>query len=356
VESAHESREQANERERSRLIAPSAGRRPPFAETPERHPRTRRKLGSMNVLTVRDARKNFGQVAALNGATFELRQGELLALLGPNGAGKTTLIRAITGRVRLDGGEIRLFDRVVASRRTAPELGIVPQEIALYPLLSARENLQAFGSLHGLKGKELGSQIDWALDRTGLADRAKEPVKQFSGGMRRRLNIACGVLHHPRVVLLDEPTVGVDPQSRDRIYDMLADLAASGVSLLLTTHHLEEAEARCSRTVIIDHGKVIAAGTLSELVDQTVGRFRLVTLRLDAALEGTTLNIAGTDNESGTDNNGRILRARMRDVASELPPLLERIRTAGRAVDDVEVRGPSLQSVFIHLTGRELRE
>jgi len=311
----------------------------------------------MNVLSVRDARKRFGNVTALNGATFELRHGELLALLGPNGAGKTTLIRAITGRVRLDGGEIRLFDRVLDGRHTAPELGIVPQEIALYPLLTARENLEAFGGLHGLTGKDLAQQVDWALERIGLLDRATDLVKQFSGGMRRRLNIACGVLHRPRVVLLDEPTVGVDPQSRDRIYDMLADLARSGVSLLLTTHHLEEAEARCSRTVIIDHGKVIAAGTMSELVDQTVGRFRLVTLQLDAPLDGDTASkVTGRNNGSAVDGEGRILKARMQDVASELPPLLDCIRAAGRAVDDVEVRGPSLQSVFIHLTGRELRE
>lgn len=316
-----------------------------------------RKLTGMNVLTIRNARKNFGQVAALDGATFDLQQGELLALLGPNGAGKTTLIRAIAGRVRLDSGEIRLFDRVLDGRQTPPELGIVPQEIALYPLLTARENLQTFGALHGLSGQDLSRQVDWALERTGLADRANESVKQFSGGMRRRLNIACGVLHRPRIVLLDEPTVGVDPQSRDRIYDMLADLAASGVSLLLTTHHLEEAEARCSRTVIIDHGKVIAAGTMTELVDQTVGRYRLVTLRLDAPLDASaSLGVSGVDNGTGTDADHRTVKARMRDVASELPPLLERIRTAGRAVDDVEVRGPSLQSVFIHLTGRELRE
>jgi len=310
-----------------------------------------------NVLTVKDARKNFGQIAALNGATFELRQGELLALLGPNGAGKTTLIRAIAGRVRLDGGEVRVFDRVLDGRHTPPELGIVPQEVAIYPLLTARENLEVFGSLHGLAGADLATQVDWALERIGLADRANESVKQFSGGMRRRLNIACGVLHRPRIVLLDEPTVGVDPQSRDRIYDMLADLAASGVSLLLTTHHLEEAEARCSRTVIIDHGKVIAAGTMSELVEQTVGRYRLVTLRLDAPLDGqATLTIPGAGDPAAEPADPCVVKARMRDVAAELPPLLERIRLAGRSVDDVDVRGPSLQSVFIHLTGRELRE
>lgn len=311
----------------------------------------------MNVLTVRDARKSFGSTVALAGASLDLRPGELLALLGPNGAGKTTLIRAIAGRVRLDGGEIRVFDRALHGGRTPPELGIVPQEVAVYPRLTARENLHAFGRLHALTGAELTRQIDWALDQTGLTDRADEPIAQFSGGMRRRLNIACGVLHRPKIVLLDEPTVGVDPQSRDRIYDMLGELAASGVSLLLTTHHLEEAEARCSRTVIIDHGRVIAAGTLAELVDTTVGRFRLVTLRLDAPAGTAAAELTRGAKGIETDpTDGRVLRARMRDVALELPPLLERVRQAGRTVDDVDVRGPSLQAVFIHLTGRELRE
>ena len=307
----------------------------------------------MNILTVSGARKRYGSVQALDGASFELRTGELLALLGPNGAGKTTLIRAMSGRVRLDGGEIRVFDQPVAAGRTPRVLGIVPQELAVYSLLTARENLEGFGRLHGLAGAELSKQVDWALERTGLADRASEPVKQFSGGMRRRLNIACGILHHPRIVLLDEPTVGVDPQSRDRIYVTLAELAAEGVSLLLTTHHLEEAEARCSRTVIIDHGRVIASGTLPELVDQTVGRHRLVTLRLNAPLATDQIPRLRVEIDPA---DARQVRARMTDVATDLPPLLDGIRAAGGAVDDVEVRGPSLQAVFIHLTGRELRE
>jgi ABC-2 type transport system ATP-binding protein len=306
----------------------------------------------MPVLTITGAHKSFGTVVALAGATFELHEGELLALLGPNGAGKTTLIRAITGRVRLDGGEVRVFDRLVQGGQTPSEIGIVPQEVAVYPLMTARENLQAFGSLHGLAGLSLTQQVDWALRRTGLTDRAAEPIRQFSGGMRRRLNIACGILHRPRIVLLDEPTVGVDPQSRDHIYDVLGELRADGISLLLTTHHLEEAEARCSRTVIIDHGKVIASGTLPELVDRTVGRHRLVTLRTDAPVAGGTLPTAVETDAA----DPRVLRARLSDVALELPPLLARLHAAGRAVEDVDVRGPSLQAVFIHLTGRELRE
>ena len=303
------------------------------------------------VLTVSNATKSFGKVKALDGASLELGEGELLALLGPNGAGKTTLIRAITGRVRLDGGEVRLFDRIVAGGSTPADIGVVPQEVALYPLLTARENLHAFGRLQGLSGRVLTDRVNWVLDRTGLADRAAEPIKQFSGGMRRRLNIACGIVHQPRIVLLDEPTVGVDPQSRERIYDVLADLRSAGVSLLLTTHHLEEAEARCSRTVIIDHGKVIASGTLPELVDRTVGRHRLVTIRVDAPLAAEH---AGSIEIDPADS--RLGRVRLIDVGAELPPLLDRLRQAGRSVEDLDVRGPSLQAVFIHLTGRELRE
>jgi ABC-2 type transport system ATP-binding protein len=303
------------------------------------------------VLRVSNATKSFGKVKALEGASFDLGEGELLALLGPNGAGKTTLIRAITGRVRLDGGDVRLFDRPVAGGSTPADVGVVPQEVALYPLLTARENLQAFGRLQGLSGRVLTDRVNWVLERTGLADRAAEPIKQFSGGMRRRLNIACGIVHQPRIVLLDEPTVGVDPQSRDRIYDVLADLRSAGVSLLLTTHHLEEAEARCSRTVIIDHGKVIASGTLPELVDRTVGRHRLVTIRVDAPLSAEH---AGSIEIDPADS--RLGRVRLIDVGAELPPLLDRLRQAGRSVEDLDVRGPSLQAVFIHLTGRELRE
>jgi len=304
----------------------------------------------MDVLTVIEARKRFGDVVALDGASLTLRESEMLALLGPNGAGKTTLIRAIAGRVRLDRGEIRLFGNPIDGRRTPPELGIVPQELAVYPLLTARENLEAFGRLQGLSRSDLGGQVKWALDVTGLGDRADEPVKGFSGGMKRRLNIACGVLHRPRVVLLDEPTVGVDPQSRERIYDMLRALTRAGVSLLLTTHHLEEAEARCTRTVIIDHGRVIASGTLPELVDSTVGRHRVVTLRTSRPV--TSLPPGA---EIVTEDP-RLIRARVSDVARELPMLLNAVASHGHEVEDVEVRGPSLQSVFIHLTGRELRE
>ncbi len=303
----------------------------------------------MTVLRVADARKAFGATQALAGVTLELRAGELLGLLGPNGAGKTTLVRALAGRLRLDAGTIEMFGRRLAETEHREGLGVVPQEIAVYPLLTARENLEVFGRLQGLRGGDLRERVDWALGWTGLAERSREPVKRFSGGMKRRLNIACGVLHRPRIVLLDEPTVGVDPQSRERIAEMLDGLRAAGASLLLTTHQLDEAEARCERIVILDHGRVIAAGTLPELVRGTVGAERTVTLRLDRAPAAPLEGLAAAD-------DGTLWRGPVRDVDADLAALLHRVAAAGCAVTDLEVRQPSLQSVFLHLTGRELRE
>jgi ABC-2 type transport system ATP-binding protein len=303
------------------------------------------------VLRVTQAHKRFGTTQALDGAEVTVERGQLLLLLGPNGAGKTTLIRAVAGRVRLDQGQIELLGQKLngAAGNARRSLGVVPQEIALYPLLTARENLEVFGTFHGLAGAFLAEQVTSALAWTGLADRADEPIKSFSGGMKRRLNIACGVLHKPEVVLLDEPTVGVDPQSRERIWEMLDKLKQTGASLVLTTHQLDEAQTRGDRIVIIDHGKTIAAGTFHELVEQTVGTGRQVTLTLDRPppqpLDGLT-----------AESQGRAVRLQVADVAAELPSLLERVRAAGCRVEDVGVLSPTLQLVFLHLTGRELRE
>jgi ABC-2 type transport system ATP-binding protein len=300
------------------------------------------------VLQVVDARKRYGATVALDGAAIELRSGEWLGLLGPNGAGKTTLVRAISGRVRLDAGTITLLGAPLDGGVGAREaLGVVPQTIALYPLLSARENLECFGAMNGLVGGELRSRVAWALEITGLVDRARDVVKTFSGGMQRRLNIACGVLHRPRVVLLDEPTVGVDPQSRARIWEMLRELQSDGASLLLTTHQLDEAQELCERIVVIDGGRTIADGTFVELVERTLGRGRNVTLRLRAPLAAAP---------DGVEVEGAALRRRVDDVAAELPALLAAVHDAGGIVDDVIVQAPSLQAVFLALTGRELRE
>lgn len=303
----------------------------------------------MKPLLVSSAEKKFGDTTALAGVSLGLEPGELLALLGPNGAGKTTLVRAIAGRVRLDAGRVELGGRPAEERGARDVLGVVPQEVALYGMLTPRENLELFGRLQGLSGPTLSDAVGWALGWTGLEGRARELVKTFSGGMRRRLNIAAGVLHRPRVVLLDEPTVGVDPQSRERIYEMLAELRRDGASLLLTTHQLDEAESRCDRIVIIDHGKVVGEGSLAELVGRLFGGRRTVMLTLDRVPE---TSLPGLELEPG----GRTGRALLGDAVDELPALLGRVRAAGFEVEDLALHRPGLGAVFLALTGRELRE
>lgn len=304
---------------------------------------------TVHVLAVRGARKQFGETIALDGLSLELRPGELLGLLGPNGAGKTTLVRAIAGRVRLDEGEINFNGASPPLAGGAPFLGVVPQELAVYGILNPRENLEVFGRLHGLTGSDLKRRVEWALEWTGLKDRAKDLVKTYSGGMKRRLNIACGVLHQPRMVLLDEPTVGVDPQSRERIYEMLAGLQKEGAALLLTTHHLEEAESRCERLVIIDHGRVVAEGTPRQLIDTTVGSRRKVVFRIDRIPTGPLPDLAVVAQTPA-------FASEIDDVAVGLPLLLQTIAAAGYRIEDITLTAPSLQSVFLTLTGRELRE
>jgi ABC-2 type transport system ATP-binding protein len=313
---------------------------------------TTREVRSALALEVRDAAKAFGETKALAGASLDVRAGELLGLLGPNGAGKTTMIKAIAGRADLDAGSIRLFGREVTRRDARPDLGVVPQELALYKLLTARENLSAFGALYGVAGGELRQRVDWALEWSGLADRANQLAKTFSGGMQRRLNIACSLLHRPKLVLLDEPTVGVDPQSRERIYEMLGVLKQDGVSVVLTTHHLEEAERRCERIVIIDHGRTVAAGTMTELVAQSLGVARVLAMHLGEPLPTSVALPQGCT----TDEHRVTIRATVQDVARDVPAHLASLAALGVVVRGLDVTGASLQDVFIALTGRELRE
>ncbi|HEX7159281.1 MAG TPA: ABC transporter ATP-binding protein, partial [Edaphobacter sp.] len=208
-------------------------------------------LSTAAPLLVEDVRKRFGTVTALDGVSLEVAAGTCFGLLGPNGAGKSTLIRSIVGRVHPDSGSVRVFGSVANSAEARASLGWVPQELALYPLLTCRENLEAFGRYHGLDGAKLDDAIAWCLEWAALADRASSPVKTLSGGMKRRLNMAAGLIHRPRLVLLDEPTVGVDPQSRNRIFEMVEALRAQGTTVIYTTHYMEEAERLCETIAII---------------------------------------------------------------------------------------------------------
>lgn len=305
---------------------------------------------SERVLEATGIVKRYGEREALRGVSVALSRGERLALLGPNGAGKTTLVRSIAGRVKPDEGVITLFGQTLkpGSRQGRESLGVVPQELALYPLLTARENLESFGELLGVIGKDLKDRVAWALEFTGLADRASDRVASFSGGMKRRLNIACSVLHRPQVILLDEPTVGVDPQSRQRIWEMLDELRDAGASIVLTTHQLDEAETVCDRIVIIDHGRVIADGSLEDLVRTTLGASRRITMTLDAAWEGEA--------PAPMTAQGTVLTGSIDRLTDDLPRLLGAVERGERRVVDLNVERASLHAVFIELTGRELRE
>ncbi len=296
-------------------------------------------------------RKLYGSLVALDGVSLQLREGEILGLLGPNGAGKTTLVRSLVGRVKPDAGELKLFG-VEAGEREQQRLGWVPQELAIYPKLTARDNLSAFGRYQGLQGAALEAAIARGLQWASLQDRAGDIAGTFSGGMKRRLNLAAGVIHQPRVVLMDEPTVGVDPQSRDHIFTMIEALRTEGVSIIYTTHYLEEAERFCDRIAVIDHGKVIAEGTKDELVRRYLGAMTRITITCGEDVPAQIAERLG----ASASVSGNLLQVTAVDPAHDVGNLLTMLRDAGVGVRDLALKAPSLEDVFLHLTGRGLRE
>lgn len=305
----------------------------------------------MAAIEVRGLRKRFGSIEALRGLDLEVREGEILGLLGPNGAGKSTLVRALVGRVRPDAGEMRLFGLEAAAARA--QLGYVPQELALYDGLSARENLDLFGRLLGLEGDPLRSRVAWGLEFSSLVDRQDELVGTFSGGMKRRLNLAAGILAAPRAALFDEPTVGVDPQSRERIFDMVRQLRQRGTTVLYATHYLEEAERLCDRVAIIDHGQVLRVGGIEELVREVLGGTARAELELGQDASGALEQwLRGL----GAELRGSRVELELADPALGLAKLLEELSRRKVAVRDLRLHRPGLDEVFLKLTGRELRE
>jgi ABC-2 type transport system ATP-binding protein len=295
--------------------------------------------------------KRFGQVTAVDGITLDLHRGECLGLLGPNGAGKSTLIRGIVGRVIPDAGAISIFGFAADSAEARMALGWVPQELALYPRLSCRENLESFGRYHGLAGVALQQGVGWCLDWAALVDRAGELVKNLSGGMKRRLNMAAGLIHQPKLVLMDEPTVGVDPQSRNRIFEMIEKLHVEGASIIYTTHYMEEAERLCDRIAIVDHGQIMTLGAKEELVQRVFASRSEVLARF----RGSPDSVGEWVERRGGRYVDNVAQFSI-EHPTEIAALLDDAGKAGLELVDVSLRKPNLESVFLHMTGRELRD
>jgi ABC-2 type transport system ATP-binding protein len=306
------------------------------------------------VLEVRGAEKRFDSRPALAGVDLVLGDSEILALLGPNGAGKTTLVRAICGRVALDAGSIRIEGRDPRGNPDARRaLGLVPQEIALYAELTVRENLEVLGRLAGVARRELGDAVRQALVWTGLEARAGDRAGALSGGMKRRLNIAAGTLHRPRLLLLDEPTVGVDPTAREKIHRVLETLRGTGMGMLLTTHDLEQAEELADRVAILAEGRVCAEGTLADLVGAHFGGGKELTVTLGSAPDPSARRLLESQGLAPAANDAT-WTGRIDDGFEMLSAFGERLKAAGITVAEVRVREPGLRGVFFRVTGKEL--
>lgn len=334
------------------------------------------------ILEVEGLEKRFGDVTAVGGVSFEIAEGEIFGLLGPNGAGKTTTISMIACLLAPDAGDARVAGHSVRneSLKVRSALGVVPQEIALYPTLTAAENLRFWGRMYGLGGKTLDDAVDYGLAMAGLEDKAKKRVETFSGGMKRRINIAAGILHRPRVLLMDEPTVGIDPQSRNHILETVKQLNDEGMTVVYTSHYMEEVEFLCDRVGIVDHGKLIALGTLEELralvgdedrvritlgdgqspADEAASDDAAATEAKEpappaevlAALEG----VRAVGGVTSAEVVGTTLEVLSPDAAAALGGIVEAVTRSGAAVRAVEIAEPNLESVFLHLTGRGLRD
>jgi len=309
------------------------------------------------MLEVSGLHKQYGELTAVHEVSFTARAGEMVGLLGPNGAGKTTTVSMIAGLLPPDRGEVRIAGGVVRSE-TDPvkrRMGLVPQDLALHDEIPARENLALFGSLYGLSGARLRKAIDRNLELVGLSDRAKDPTGTFSGGMKRRLNLAAALLHDPEILLLDEPTVGVDPQSRNAIFSNLEDLKRRGKTLIYTTHYMEEAERLCDRIIIIDHGKTIANDTLAA-VRRLVPGLNVLELEIENPGDGAWFEpIGALPGVDAVECAAYTLRVQLRDLLEASPLVLQWLREQGYRCSHLTSQRADLETVFLTLTGRTVR-
>ena len=312
------------------------------------------------MLTVDQLRKDYGGLQAVKGVSFSVEKGESFSLLGPNGAGKSTIIHMISGLFKPTAGYIKLneIDVVNNPKHAQKRIGVVPQDIALYQTMSAMENLKFWGRMYGLSGRSLNRSVETVLEIIGLTDRAKDKVETFSGGMKRRVNIGSAILHNPELLIMDEPTVGIDPQSRNHILETVKHLNSEGMTIIYTSHYMEEVEYLCTRIGIIDHGELIACGTIPELRETIGDRSRMIltlekkTIKTEPLL--TVLKAWLTEKDfTLQDQKLMVFHKEPQIVLSDLITL---VTNTGAQIASVEIVEPNLESVFLHLTGRNLRD
>lgn len=310
-----------------------------------------------SAIEVTNLHKSFGETKAVQGVDFSVQQGEIYSLLGPNGAGKTTTISMLSCLLRPDEGDARIMGHSIREDPMGVKsvLGFVPQEIALYEDLTARENLTFWGKMYGLRGANLKTRVDEVLDVIGLQDRAKERVGKYSGGMKRRVNIGVALLHKPQVIYMDEPTVGIDPQSRRNILDSVVDLKRQGMTVLYTTHYMEEAQELSDHIGIVDHGKMIANGTHEDLV-KLVGEQTRIDLTLDMDASNVLDEWRALEGVSQVSAENGLVTVLAGDSNEVLPRLFDVTNRLSARITSVDIQEPNLETVFLHLTGRALRD
>jgi len=309
------------------------------------------------ILETKDLVKKFGDLVAVDNISFRINQGEIFGLLGPNGAGKTTTISMISCLLEPTSGDVLVDGNSVIKNpdKVKKALGIVPQEIALYPTLTAAENLKFWGRMYGITGQLLKERISEVLEIVGLAERAKDRIETYSGGMKRRINIAAGMLHRPKILLMDEPTVGIDPQSRNHILETVQKLNRDGMTIVYTSHYMEEVEAICERVGIIDHGKIMAIGTIDEL-KKLVGSEEAINIQVENVNEETIEHLGAIELVDRVNRSDGQIQVLSKDSEQILAKVISILNQAGAHVTTVEVMEPNLESVFLHLTGKSLRD
>jgi ABC-2 type transport system ATP-binding protein len=309
------------------------------------------------VIEVEKLVKKYGERVAVNEVSFSVQEGEIFGLLGPNGAGKTTTISILATLLPPDGGKVIIggYDLAREANKIKPLIGFVPQELALYPTLSAWDNLAFFGRIYGLRGNVLKERIATALDMVGLRERAGDAVRTFSGGMKRRLNIAASLLHRPRILFLDEPTVGVDPQSRNFIFEHIERLKAEGMTIIYTTHYMEEAERLCDRVAIMDEGRILALDTPKGLIGLLGGGVIYVGIATEA-IEMLLPAVRSLPHVRSASYQGGRLKVETSAARPALLELIELCNARDVPILSLEVLEPNLESVFLHLTGKRLRD